>query len=91
IAGIIAFIGNASSVLKTANTISSEISTTIMSKATGTVAGDPGRSKEAAISSVKKQIWTLLAERPYLFMQYGEDSKEKIGSQRVDELLSKPP
>ncbi|MGE6504247.1 CD3337/EF1877 family mobilome membrane protein [Bacillus wiedmannii] len=90
IAGIVVFIGNASSVLRTANTISSEISTTIMSKATGTVAGDPGRSKEAAISSVKKQIWTLLAERPYLFMQYGEDSKEKIGVQRVDELLSKP-
>ncbi|PGO62412.1 hypothetical protein CN980_28770, partial [Bacillus cereus] len=47
----------------------------------------PGRSQKQAISSVKKQIWSILVERPYLFMQYGEDSKEKIGEERVNELL----
>ncbi|PGC53790.1 CD3337/EF1877 family mobilome membrane protein [Bacillus pseudomycoides] len=88
---ILVFIGNAGTVLKTANTISSEFSTTILAKATGTVAGDPGRSQEAAISSVKKQIWGILVERPYLFLQYGEDSKEKIGKDRVDTLLKTPP
>ncbi|MCQ6289006.1 type IV secretion system protein [Bacillus cereus] len=88
---ILVFIGNAGTVLKTANTISSEISTTILAKATGTVAGDPNRSQEAAISSVKKQIWGILVERPYLFLQYGEDSKEKIGKDRVDTLLKTPP
>ncbi|PEJ23231.1 hypothetical protein CN887_21225 [Bacillus pseudomycoides] len=87
---ILVFIGNAGTVLKTANTISSEFSTTILAKATGTVAGDPGRSQEAAISSVKKQIWGILVERPYLFLQYGEDSKEKIGKDRVDALLKTP-
>ncbi|WP_423747919.1 CD3337/EF1877 family mobilome membrane protein [Bacillus cereus] len=87
IAFILVFIGNAGTVLKTANTISSEVSTTILAKATGTVAGDPGRSQKQAISSVKKQIWSILVERPYLFMQYGEDSKEKIGEERVNELL----
>ncbi|PFZ08094.1 hypothetical protein COL63_25615 [Bacillus pseudomycoides] len=87
---ILIFIGNAGTVLKTANTISSEFSTTILAKATGTVAGDPGRSQEAAISSVKKQIWGILVERPYLFLQYGEDSKEKIGKDRVDTLLKTP-
>lgn len=87
---ILVFIGNAGTVLKTANTISSEISTTILAKATGTVAGDPNRSQEAAISAVKKQIWGILVERPYLFLQYGEDSKEKIGVKRVEELLKKP-
>ena len=45
IAFILVFIGNAGTVLKTANTISSEVSTTILAKATGTVAGDPGRSQ----------------------------------------------
>ncbi|WP_392390475.1 CD3337/EF1877 family mobilome membrane protein, partial [Staphylococcus hominis] len=30
-------------------------------------------------------------ERPYLFLQYGEDSKEKLGAQRIDELLAKAP
>ncbi|WP_435302188.1 CD3337/EF1877 family mobilome membrane protein, partial [Bacillus thuringiensis] len=90
IAFILVFIGNAGTVLKTANTISSEVSTTILAKATGTVAGDPGRSQKQAISSVKKQIWSILVERPYLFMQYGEDSKEKIGEKRVDELLKTP-
>ncbi|PFZ65720.1 CD3337/EF1877 family mobilome membrane protein, partial [Bacillus pseudomycoides] len=49
------------------------------------------RSQEAAISSVKKQIWGILVERPYLFLQYGEDSKEKIGKDRVDTLLKTPP
>ncbi|PEF35111.1 CD3337/EF1877 family mobilome membrane protein [Bacillus wiedmannii] len=88
---ILVFIGNAGTVLKTANTISSEISTTILAKSTGTVAGDPNRSKEAAISAVKKQIWGILVERPYLFLQYGEDSKEKIGKDRVDTLLKTPP
>lgn len=87
---ILVFIGNAGTVLKTANTISSEISTTILAKATGTVAGDPSRSQEDAISAVKKQIWGILVERPYLFLQYGEDSKEKIGKDRVDTLLKTP-
>ncbi|AYY25378.1 CD3337/EF1877 family mobilome membrane protein [Bacillus sp. FDAARGOS_527] len=91
IAFIVTYIGNASTILKSANTISSEISVTVLAKATGTVAGDPGRSKADAIFSVKKQIWDLLVERPYLFLQYGEDSKEKLGAQRVDELLAKPP
>lgn len=91
IAFILVFIGNAGTVLKTANTISSEVSTTILAKATGTVAGDPGRSQKQAISSVKKQIWSILVERPYLFMQYGEDSKEKIGEERVNKLLKTVP
>ncbi|ANS52121.1 Isocitrate dehydrogenase [Bacillus thuringiensis] len=91
IAFVLVFIGNAGTVLKTANTISSEVSTTILAKATGTVAGDPGRSQKQAISSVKKQIWSILVERSYLFMQYGEDSKEKIGEGRVDELLKTAP
>ncbi|WP_144572463.1 CD3337/EF1877 family mobilome membrane protein [Bacillus paramycoides] len=91
IAFIVTYIGNASTILKSANTISSEISVTVLAKATGTVAGDPGRSKADAIFSVKKKIWDLLVERPYLFLQYGEDSKEKLGAQRVDELLAKSP
>ncbi|MBK5429715.1 CD3337/EF1877 family mobilome membrane protein [Bacillus sp. TH30] len=91
IAFIVTYIGNASTILRSANTISSEISVTVLAKATGTVAGDPGRSKADAIFSVKKQIWDLLVERPYLFLQYGEDSKEKLGAQRVDELLAKSP
>ncbi|AZJ24716.1 hypothetical protein CT694_35345 (plasmid) [Bacillus wiedmannii bv. thuringiensis] len=91
IAFIVTYIGNASTILKSANTISSEISVTVLAKVTGTVAGDPGRSKADAIFSVKKQIWDLLVERPYLFLQYGEDSKEKLGAQRVDELLAKSP
>ncbi|COF07443.1 transmembrane amino acid transporter protein [Streptococcus pneumoniae] len=90
IAFIVTYIGNAGAILKSANTISSEISVTVLAKATGTVAGDPGRSKADAIFSVKKQIWDLLVERPYLFLQYGEDSKEKLGAKRVDELLAMP-
>ncbi|MCU4733546.1 CPBP family intramembrane metalloprotease [Bacillus cereus] len=90
IAFIVTYIGNAGTILKSANTISSEISVTVLAKATGTVAGDPGRSKADAIFSVKKQIWDLLVERPYLFLQYGEDSKEKLGAKRVDELLATP-
>ncbi|KZD51648.1 CD3337/EF1877 family mobilome membrane protein [Bacillus cereus] len=90
IAFIVTYIGNAGTILKSANTISSEISVTVLAKATGTVAGDPGRSKVDAIFSVKKQIWDLLVERPYLFLQYGEDSKEKLGAKRVDELLATP-
>ncbi|MCD2338650.1 CD3337/EF1877 family mobilome membrane protein [Bacillus cereus] len=91
IAFIVTYIGNAGAILKSTNTISSEISVTVLAKATGTVAGDPGRSKADAIFSVKKQIWDLLVERPYLFLQYGEDSKEKLGAKRVDELLAKAP
>lgn len=91
IAFIVTYIGNASTILKSANTISSEISVTVLAKATGTVAGDPGRSKLDAIFSVKKQIWDLLVERPYLFLQYGEDLKEKLGAKQVDELLATAP
>ncbi|MBY0018433.1 CPBP family intramembrane metalloprotease [Bacillus cereus] len=91
IAFIVTYIGNAGTILKSANTMSSEISVTVLAKATGTVAGNPGRSKADAIFSVKKQIWDLLVERPYLFLQYGEDSKEKLGTKRVDELLATAP
>ncbi|MGG1168732.1 CD3337/EF1877 family mobilome membrane protein, partial [Bacillus mycoides] len=91
IAVIVTFISNVSTFLRSANTVSSEISIQILTKATGTVAGDPGRSKEDAIYAVKKQIWTLLTERPYLFMQYGKDSKEGIGEDRVNKLLKTPP
>lgn len=75
---ILVFIGNAGTVLKTANTISSEISTTILAKATGTVAGNPNRSQEDAISAVKKQIWGILVERPYLFYSMEKIQKRKL-------------
>lgn len=35
-------------------------------------------------------IWTLFVDRPYLFMQYGTDNIEDIGSERIQELIKQP-
>lgn len=91
IAGILVYIANAPAILKGMNTISSEISLQVLSKTTGTLEGNPGQSKEAAISNVKKQMWDLMVDRPYLYLQYGQDSKEKIGEERIKKLLDTPP
>lgn len=91
IAGILVYIANAPAILKGMNTISSEISLQVLSKTTGTLEGNPGQSKEAAISNVKKQMWDLMVDRPYLYLQYGQDSKDKIGEERIKKLLDTPP
>ncbi|HDR6289244.1 TPA: type IV secretion system protein [Bacillus cereus] len=91
IAGILVYIANAPTILKGMNTISSEISLQVLSKSTGTIEGNPGQSKEAAVTNVKKQMWDLMIERPYLYLQYGRDSKDKIGEERIKKLLDTQP
>ncbi|WP_423231431.1 CD3337/EF1877 family mobilome membrane protein, partial [Bacillus thuringiensis] len=74
IAGILIYIANAPAILKGMNTISSEISLQVLSKTTGTIHGNPGQTKSRAIANVKAQMWELMVERPYLYLQYGQDS-----------------
>ncbi|MGM1766815.1 CD3337/EF1877 family mobilome membrane protein [Bacillus cereus group sp. BceL098] len=91
IAGILVYIANAPVILKGMNTISSEISLQVLSKTTGTIHGNPGQTKSRAIANVKAQMWELMVERPYLYLQYGQDSLDTIGVERVNKLINTPP
>ncbi|MGM1670331.1 CD3337/EF1877 family mobilome membrane protein [Bacillus cereus group sp. BceL077] len=91
IAGILLYIANAPAILKGMNTISSEISLQVLSKTTGTIHGNPGQTKSRAIANVKAQMWELMVERPYLYLQYGQDSLDTIGVERVNKLINTPP
>ncbi|MGX5458122.1 CD3337/EF1877 family mobilome membrane protein [Bacillus cereus] len=91
IAGILVYIANAPAILKGMNTISSEISLQVLSKTTGTIHGNPGQTKSRAIANVKAQMWELMVERPYLYLQYGQDSLDTIGVERVNKLINTPP
>ncbi|KIP29728.1 putative membrane protein [Bacillus thuringiensis serovar morrisoni] len=91
IAGILIYIANAPAILKGMNTISSEISLQVLSKTTGTIHGNPGQTKSRAIANVKAQMWELMVERPYLYLQYGQDSLDTIGVERVNKLINTPP
>ena len=90
IAGILLYIANAPAILKGMNTISSEISLQVLSKTTGTIHGNPGQTKSRAIANVKAQMWELMVERPYLYLQYGQDSLDTIGVERVNKLINTP-
>ncbi|MEC3226051.1 hypothetical protein P9027_29470 [Bacillus thuringiensis] len=91
IAGILVYIANAPAILKGMNTISSEISLQVLSKTTGTIHGNPGQTKSRAIANVKAQMWELMVERPYLYLQYGQDSLDTIGVERVNKLINTQP
>ncbi|MBT2576900.1 hypothetical protein J7E43_05695 [Bacillus sp. ISL-8] len=91
IAGILVYVANAPAILKGMNTISSEISLQVLSKSTGTIQGNPGQSKDTAITNVKRQMWDLMVDRPYLYLQYGQDSADSIGKERINQLLGTPP
>jgi hypothetical protein len=80
------FFSNYATVLKGANSLTTEASAIIMGA--GSSLSEDGLS---ARQSMGNNMWDLFVHRPYLYMQYGTDKESEVGESRVDELLSKPP
>ncbi|KAA8757682.1 CD3337/EF1877 family mobilome membrane protein [Paenibacillus sp. UASWS1643] len=80
------FFSNYGTVLKGANSLTTEASAIIMGA--GSSLSEDGLS---ARQSMGNNMWDLFVHRPYLYMQYGTDKESEVGESRVDELLSKPP
>lgn len=81
------FFSNYATVLKGANSLTTEASAIIMGAGSGL-------SEDGTVSgrqSMGNNMWDLFVHRPYLYMQYGTDKESEVGVSRVDELLSKPP
>ncbi|MEF3355764.1 hypothetical protein PV403_21780, partial [Paenibacillus sp. GYB006] len=78
------FFSNYATVLKGANSLTTEASAIIMGAGSGL-------SEDGTISgrqSMGNNMWDLFVHRPYLYMQYGTDKESEVGVSRVDELLS---
>ncbi|MCP1137514.1 energy-coupling factor transporter transmembrane protein EcfT [Paenibacillus polysaccharolyticus] len=81
------FFSNYATVLKGANSLTTEASAIIM----GAGAGLSQDGTTGGRQTMGNNMWDLFVHRPYLYMQYGTDKESEVGESRVDELLSKPP
>lgn len=81
------FFSNYATVLKGANSLTTEASAIIM----GAGAGLSEDGTTSGRQSMGNNMWDLFVHRPYLYMQYGTDKESEVGESRVDELLSKAP
>ncbi|SEP33317.1 CD3337/EF1877 family mobilome membrane protein [Paenibacillus sp. OK076] len=81
------FFSNYATVLKGANSLTTEASSIIM----GAGSGLSQDGTTGARQSMGNNMWDLFVHRPYLYMQYGTDKESEVGESRVDELLSLPP
>lgn len=81
------FFSNYATVLKGANSITTEASAIIMGAGSGLSEDGTTSGRQ----SMGNNMWDLFVHRPYLYMQYGTDKESEVGESRVDELLSKPP
>lgn len=81
------FFSNYATVLKGANSLTTEASAIIM----GAGAGLSEDGTTSGRQSMGNNMWDLFVHRPYLYMQYGTDKESEVGKSRVDELLSKSP
>lgn len=81
------FFSNYATVLKGANSLTTEASAIIMGAGSGLSEDGTTSGRQ----SMGNNMWDLFVHRPYLYMQYGTDKESEVGVSRVDELLSKPP
>lgn len=81
------FFSNYATVLKGANSLTTEASAIIMGAGSGLSEDGTTSGRQ----SMGNNMWDLFVHRPYLYMQYGTDKESEVGESRVDELLSKPP
>lgn len=72
------------------NEISTQISSTMLSGTSTMVTGD-NRTDEEIREQVSSNLWNEFIGRPYMILQYGTDDVEKIGEERVLELLAMKP
>lgn len=81
------FFSNYATVLKGANSLTTEASAVIMGAGSGLSEDGTTSGRQ----SMGNNMWDLFVHRPYLYMQYGTDKENEVGESRVDELLSLPP
>lgn len=81
------FFSNYATVLKGANSLTTEASAIIMGAGSGLSEDGTTGGRQ----SMGNNMWDLFVHRPYLYMQYGTDKENEVGESRVDELLSLPP
>ncbi|WP_046176725.1 CD3337/EF1877 family mobilome membrane protein [Domibacillus indicus] len=91
------FFSNYSAFLSGINQVTSEASQLILSGSVNdtSVKESNNTSRGTKEITLKEKmmdnVWTLFVDRPYLFMQYGTDDVDEIGSERIQELLTLSP
>lgn len=81
---------NFAPMMKGMNTISTEISASLLTGTTNLASGD-NRSPEEVRAEVGSHLWENFIGRPYLILQYGSDNAETIGLDRINTLLAMKP
>lgn len=91
------FFSNYSAFLSGINEVTSEASQLVLSGSVNDTSVDEldntsdGAKEVTLREKMMDNIWTLFIDRPYLFMQYGTDKVDEIGSERIQELLTLSP
>lgn len=90
------FFSNYSAFLSGINQVTTEASQLVLSGSVNKASLEESDNTVSGIGEVTLRekmmdnIWTLFVDRPYLFMQYGTDNIEDIGSERIQELIKQP-
>lgn len=83
------FFANFGTIMKGMNQLSTEISASLLTGTANVVTGDD-RSQDQVRKEVSANLWNEFIGRPYMILQYGSDDIDKVGEERVNELLALP-
>lgn len=86
-----AFIAFAPSYIKNINAFSSDISTAALDLGTKIVVPDSESAGKNSVDLIRNNLFSIQIQQPWLLLQYGNSSKDSIGSDRVERLLSVSP
>ncbi|WP_243292831.1 DUF4149 domain-containing protein [Bacillus sp. FJAT-47783] len=72
-------ISNFTTYLKGVNELGNEISDHIVTLTT--------EDEKGEYNSMEDRLWKIFVHRPYLYIQFGTDNEEKIGQERIENIL----
>ena len=85
------FIAYAPNYISKINDFSSDISSSALSLGTKIVLPDSSSKGKDSVDLIRDSLFSIQVKQPWLLLQYGESDIKKLGSDRVESLLSENP
>ena len=85
------FIAYAPNYISKINDFSSDISSSALSLGTKIVLPDSSSKGKDSVDLIRDSLFSIQVKQPWLLLQYGESDIKKLGSDRVESLLSESP
>ncbi len=86
----VSFIAYAPDYIKKINSFSSDVATSVLNAGTSLIAPDSDSTTDGAVA-MREQLFSIQVRQPWLLMQFGNTSVNKIGNDRVKALESVSP